>query len=210
MCKTHRPQGSEVTVRLRKTVIKGIFHSWWWGHYLPFIFIPSSIFLSKPKAHRTQLIFTALPLPFFFSFLPSSLCVEDWEQQLLFNAWLLSRGWVSRWRTSLNVCSRETTVEQTMLKSNPSSPCGEEGSRSLSLSEAAGGEGEVPWGASQPLHGGRAARHRRGQEVPSDIAPKAFQSRWKGLQLECLHWALFSVRFRMNVSRVSLERQLVF
>lgn len=55
---------------LRKTVIKRIFHSWWWGHYLLFIFISSSIFLSKSKAHKTLLIFTALALPFFFSFPP--------------------------------------------------------------------------------------------------------------------------------------------
>lgn len=124
--------------------------------------------------------------------------------------WLLSHGWVLHWRTSLNVSSRETTVEQTVLKSNPSGPCGEEGSRCLPLSEAVGGKGEVPWWASQPLHDGRAARHCRGREVPSDIAPKAFQSRWKGLQLKCLHWALFSVSFRMIVCRVSLERQLMF
>lgn len=124
--------------------------------------------------------------------------------------WLLSHGWVLRWGTSLNVSSRETTVEQTVLKSNPSGPCGEEGSRSLPLSEAAGGKGEVPWWASHALHGSRAARHWRGREVPSDIAPKAFQSGWKRLQLECLHWALFSVSFRMIVSRVSLEIQLMF
>lgn len=59
---------------LRKTVIKGIFHSWWWGHYLLFIFISSSIFCQSLK-HTRHYLFSQHLLSLSFLLFLLKICV---------------------------------------------------------------------------------------------------------------------------------------
>lgn len=200
---------------MRKTVIKGIFHSWGWGHYLLLLFISSSIF-SKSLKHAAHYLFSQHSLSLSSFLFCLKLCVQRMEN----NSYYLLCGFYPVAGSRAEGPPWVSPVERQLSsrrwwRATPAAPAGRRaagapGAGTPALSEADGERGEEPWRGGQPRRDGRPAWRWRDRETAGDTAPKAFQRGWKGWRLKCLRGAPFSVGFGMTVGWGSLERPLVF